>query len=405
MWLLGMAWKNLWRNKNRTAISMASIFFAVVLSVLSSSLQQGIFDNLVKNVVSFYSGYIQVHKVGYWDEQIIDNSFSRSRGVEKRLKAAENVSGVAPRLEVFALIASRELTKGTMIMGVEPDAENRITRLQKKIVKGHYLTSADNAVLLAEGLAKRLHVKIRDTVTIIGQGYHGATAAGKFPVKGILRFGVPQLNDQALVMPLSATQNMYGAEGMITSYVLSLRNIHALDGTAGAVRSHLGPAYEVLTWEEIMPDIRQHIESDTNNMRAISGILYLLISFGIFGTLSMMMVERRFEMGMLVAIGMKKALLAQLLLWESLLIVGTGCLLGILASIPLVFYLNRHPVTLEGDTAAAFERFGFEPIFPTATDPSNFINQGMTVLGIGLLLSLYPIYKVIRLNALTAMKR
>ncbi|WHF53109.1 FtsX-like permease family protein [Chryseobacterium gotjawalense] len=384
---------------------MASIFFAVVLSIITSSLQQGIFDNLVKNVVSFYSGYIQVHQKGYWDEQIIDNSFAVSADMEKKIKEDDNVTDVTPRLESFALISSLDVTKGCMVMGIDPEKENRITRLKEKVIKGSYLEDSARSVLLAEGLAQRLKVSVGDTITIIGQGYHGSTAAGKYPVKGVLRFGSPQLNDQMVMMPLQRAQELYGATGLATGYILSLKKTPDMDETAAFVQAKLGTQYEVMTWEEIMPDIKQHIRSDTNNMKVISGILYLLIFFGIFGTLSMMMIERRFEMGMLVAIGMKKGKLALLLLYESILIVLTGCILGILASIPVVHYLNRNPIRMGGETAKAFERFGFEPVFPTSTDPVNFFNQGMIVFVIGLLLSFYPIYKVIVLNPLTAMKR
>ncbi len=92
------------------------------------------------------------------------------------------------------------------------------------------------------------------------------------------------------------------------------------------------------------------------------------------------MVERKFEMGMLVAIGMKKIKLMILLLIESVLTVLAGCLLGIIASIPLVYYFNRHPLKIGGETAKAYERFGFEPIFPTSTEASNFISQGLIVV-------------------------
>lgn len=131
----------------------------------------------------------------------------------------------------------------------------------------------------------------------------------------------------------------------------------------------------------------------------------MLICFGIFGTLLMMMVERKFEMGMLVAIGMKKTKLMLLLLIESVLTVLAGCLLGIAASIPLVYYFNRHPIKIGGDTAETYQRFGFEPIFPTSVDASVFIRQGIIVLIIGLILSLYPMYKAMRLNPVTAMKK
>ena len=395
----------MWRNRNRTIISMAAVFFAVILSVITSSLQDGIFGNLVKNVVSFYTGYVQVHKQGYWDEQNLDNSIESSESVRQAILRIKNVTRVTSRLESFALVSSGDITRGAIVVGIETENENRITLLKNRLRYGDYLTDDDNAVLLAEGLAGRLNLLVGDTIVLIGQGYHGATAAGKYRVKGIIRFGSPELNEKTLFMPLGATQEFFGANGMITSYVLSLKNTSDLEFTASSSRAALGPSYEVKTWGEIIPDVKQHIETDSNNMKYIQGILYMLICFGIFGTIVMMMVERRFEMGMLVAVGMKKTRLIGLFLLESVFTVFAGCVLGLITSIPIVYYLNRHPLKMGGETARIYERFGFEAIFPASLDASNFISQGLIILVIGLVLSLYPIYKVIRLNPVTAMKR
>lgn len=405
MWLIKLAWKNLWRNKTRTFITMAAVFFAVILSVIASSLKEGVFENLVKNIVSFYSGYVQVHKAGYWDEQILDNSMEKSTAVEQKLIQQKNVKGIAARLESFALASSADITKGCLVTGIEPQNENLITSLQQKIIKGQYITDNDNAVLLAQGLAERLQLNINDTIILIAQGFHGSTAAGKYPVKGIVKFGSPDLNDRTLFMPLAAAQDFFSAYGMISTYVLSLSNPDLTEKTASTIRSSTGTDYEVMTWGQMMPDVKQHIEADSNNMKYVQGVLYMLICFGIFGTILMMMVERKFEMGMLVAVGMKKGKLMFLLLFESILTVLTGCIGGIIASIPLVILLNRHPFRMGGETAKAYERFGFEAIFPTSTDASNFIQQGLVVLVMGLVLSLYPMYRVWRLNAVTAMKR
>jgi ABC-type lipoprotein release transport system permease subunit len=111
MWLLKLAWKNLWRNKGRTLITVSAIFFAVILSSLAESLKQGIFDNLVKNVVSFYTGYLQVHKAGYQEEQILDNSFYNTPWIENKLKTDGNVTTVTPRLEAFALAYLKSLRR------------------------------------------------------------------------------------------------------------------------------------------------------------------------------------------------------------------------------------------------------------------------------------------------------
>jgi putative ABC transport system permease protein len=405
MFLLKLAWKNMWRNRNRTIITMAAIFFAVILSVATSSLRDGIFDNLVKNVVSFYTGYAQVHKQGYQDEQILDNSFEASAQTEQKILQDKNVSGITPRLESFALASSENITKGCLVVGIHPEKENQITSLKNKITTGEYLKDDDNAILLSQGLAERLKLQLNDTIVLIGQGYHGATAAGKYRIKGLLKFGSPDLNDKALFMPLAAAQDFYSAYGMVTSYVLSLYNTKNPEATAVGIASSLGKDYEALSWGELIPDIKQHIQTDTSNAKYVQGVLYMLICFGIFGTLLMMMVERKFEMGMLVAIGMKKIKLMILLLVESVMTVFAGCIFGIAASIPLVYYFNKHPLKIGGETAETYQRFGFEPIFPTSTDASNFIRQGVIVLIIGLILSLYPMYKAMRLNPVTAMKK
>lgn len=404
-WILKIAWKNIWRNPSRTFISMASVFFAVVLSTLAGSLKEGIFNNLVNNVVSFYSGYIQIHGKGYWDEQILDKGFEEEVHIQKILRQEKNITAFAPRLASFALVASEKTTKGCLVVGIDPDSEQETTQIQNKLLEGNYLKKDEQAVLCTAGLARRLSLQTGDTIYLIGQGFHGATAAGKYVVKGILRFGAPQLNDQALFIPVETAKTLFSTENRITSYVIQLKDPEKMNDVIQNLRKKLSAKYEVMQWGEMMPDIKQHIETDSNNMKYVQGILYLLICFGIFGTLIMMMMERKYEMGMLIAIGMKKSALIRMVMTESLITVMMGCLLGILSSIPLVYYLKLHPLKMGGATARAYEEFGFEAIFPTSTSAHIFWEQGIAVMIIGIVLSFYPIIEIIRLNPVEALKR
>lgn len=405
MWIVQLAWKNLWRNANRTMITMAAIFFAVLLSILMSSLKTGIFDNLIKDMVGYYSGFIQVHQAGYWEEQLLDNCFEENSEIQCKIRSHSQVREISPRLESFALASTGELSKGCLVLGINPVQEQSITHLSEKIVKGRYLSSNDLGILVSEGLLKRLKSHVGDTLVLFGQGYHGSTAAGKYPIQGVIQLGSPELNDKTIVMPLALTQDLYSATNMITSYVLSLQDTDDLMAIQSSLEKKLGKAYEVMTWQEMMPDIKQHIETDSANMKYVQAFLYLLISFGIFGTLLIMMAERRYELGMLVAIGMKKSKLSLLLLFESLFTVIVACILGILASIPVVYYLHKYPIRIYGEGAKAYERFGFEAVFPTSTDYHHFVNQGIAVLLIGLILSMYPVIKIIHLNPVDSMKK
>lgn len=405
MWLIGLAWKNMWRNRTRTAITMAAVFFAVILSVLTSSLKDGIFDNLIKNVVSFYTGYVQVHKAGYQDEQVLDNSLVYNSEFEGTIIAESNITNVSPRLETYSLVASGNQTRGCLVVGIDPEKEDKVTGLKSKITQGAYLGQNDKEVILSEGLSQKLKAGTGDTIYLIGQGYHGATSAGRYTVKGLAKFGSPELNNSIIYLSLPNARELYSAESLATSAVLSLADASMLDYAVTRLQNKLGSDYEVLSWEMIMPDVKQHIESDSKSMKYIQGVLYMLVSFGIFGTLLMMMVERKYELGMLIAIGMKKGKLCLLMAIESIFTVLAGCILGLAASIPVVQYFHHKPLRMGGETAAIYERFGFEAVFPTSTAADNFIYQGITVLIIGLILSLYPVYKVISTDPVKAMKR
>lgn len=404
MWLIKMAWLNLWRNRMRTLVSMAAVFFAVVLSITLTCLQNGAFEHLVENLVGYYSGYIQVHAAGYQNEPSLENGFRRSLHDEKKILAIANIASLTPRLESFALAASHDITKGVMVVGIDPKKENNCTALQKKLVLGNFLRAESKDVLIGSGLLRRLKLQVNDTLILIGQGYHGSTAAGKYRIGGVLRFGSPMLNDQVLFMPLTLAQELFSAEELITSYVLMLTKNDHPDAAAIHLRAMMGKQFEVLTWEEMMPDIRQHINSDRISTGIFRMILYFLVGMGIFGTMLMMMVERKKELGMLLAIGMSKSKLSLLLALESLLTVMGGCFIGLVFSVPLVYYLHIHPIRFSGELGSSWERFGFEAVIPASLNPDYFIRQVFAVLCIGLLISAYPVWKVIRMQVVQTLK-
>lgn len=384
---------------------MASVFFAVILSILLSSLQMGVFENLINNVVSFYSGYIQVHKAGYWNERIIDNCFRLDQDVMMKMRQISGVKGFVPRLESFGLGSNEEITKGLLIIGTDPAAEDQLTSLKKKIVKGQFLETQRRSSVISEGLAKKLMLDVGDSVVLLSQGYHGAFASGKFLIDGVVRFGSPELNDRSIYIPLSVAQEMFGADGMVTSLVLLIDNAEKIQALKAGAKEVLGNKYEVMSWDEMMPEIVQHVEADRAGFFIISGILYLIIAFGIFGTILMMASERDYEFGVLLAIGMKKLRLSSMLILETVLIAIAGVILGAVISVPLIIYFSNHPIKITGEVARIYEQFGFEAIFPTSTDPSHIYVQAVIVLFIAILISTYPVFRILFMNPVESMKK
>ena len=155
----------------------------------------------------------------------------------------------------------------------------------------------------------------------------------------------------------------------------------------------------------MLPDIDNHIRSDAANFYLFFGVLYILIAFGMFGTVLMMLNERRYELGILLAIGMSRVRLAALLAGETVLIALIGALAGVLISLPVVFYLSEYPIRFRGSMAEAYSRFGFEPVWPASLDGEIFLVQTLIVLAIAILVSVYPCLAVWRLQAVKSIRR
>lgn len=403
--ILKLIWRNLWRNSRRTLITMASIAFAVLFAVLMKSFQDGVFNNLIKNVVGYYSGYVQIHQKGYWDEQILDNSFELKKELNNRLQQNHQITAIVPRLETFVLASKGNTTKGCLLVGTDVVRENKLTQLKSKLIKGSYFENNEATVLLAEGLAKRLEVSVNDTIVLFGQGFHGVMAAGKYKIKGIIHLASPEMNAAFVYLPLTATQSFLSAENRLTSVSLGIDDPENTDAIAQNIKAIIGQQYEVMPWQDLIPDVANHIKADGFSFYIFSGILYLIIGFGLFGTVLMMTAERKYEFGMLIAIGMKKSKLQLIVFGETVLITFFGVLLGILLSLPLVLYLKEKPIRFGGELAKAYEQFGFEALFPTNVDQNIFITQSLIVLGMAVMIGVYPLWHIHGLDPVNAMKK
>ncbi len=400
-----LAWRNIWRNKRRTFITMASIFFALLFALVMRSMQIGSYDAMVNNVVQSYTGYIQIHSNGYWDNKIINNTFESSNTLIEKVLSANNVNLVIPRLESFALASAEQITKGVMVIGIEPDKENLLSKISDKIIKGYYLSNDDNGVLLAEKLAGYLKLSVNDTLVLLGQGFHGVSAAGKYPVKGIIHFPAPELNNQLVYMTLANCQEFYTAENRLTSLALMIKNNNTIDKTVNEIRNIINnDLYEVMTWDEMLTELVQIIEQDNAGGLIFLGILYIIVAFGIFGTVLMMTAERKREFGVIVAVGMQKTKLAIIVTIESIFIGLTGIIIGIIGSLPVIYYYYQHPIKLTGDLAISMENYGFEPIMPFAWETSFFFNQSLVIILITLIAIIYPISTILKMNVIRSLR-
>jgi ABC-type antimicrobial peptide transport system permease subunit len=134
------------------------------------------------------------------------------------------------------------------------------------------------------------------------------------------------------------------------------------------------------------------------------GILYLVIAFGVFGTVLMMTAERRREFGVLIAIGMQKTKLAGVMVYELLYIGLLGILGGLSVAVPAIIYGFYHPIHFSASMAKVWEEYGFEPVMEFQWIDKYFISQSVVVAVIVLVAAIYPLIKIRKMKAVNALK-
>ncbi len=399
-----LAWRNIWRNKRRTGITLASIFFAVILSSLMMSVKEGTYDRMIDASIGDFMGYIQVHAKDYWEEKNLDWSFVHDEDLKAQITSHKNVVAQLPRIESFALVASEDQTKGSMVVGIDPQLEAQYNKLDERVSEGSYLSQDDNGILIGDGLAEYLDLGVGDTIVLLGQGYHGSSAAGKYAIKGIVKFGSPELSKQLIFMPLKLSQILYATEGNINNLVLILDNNKNSLQISEDLEKALSDDYEVMDWTLLNSELVDMIEADRVEGYVFMFILYMVISFGIFGTVLMMLAERRKEFGVLIAIGMKRIQLAVLVWLEVMLISILGSFLGMFGAFPICYYMYANPIAIEGEMSEMTEEYGMEAVVQASIDPMVFANQAIVVAILASIIALYPLFKLLRVRAIDEMR-
>ena len=148
----------------------------------------------------------------------------------------------------------------------------------------------------------------------------------------------------------------------------------------------------------------QQIETDNVGGLIMLAILYMIITFGIFGTVLMMLAERWREFGVMVAVGMQKVRLGFVVIFEMILMGLLGIVAGIIASLPIVWYYNVNPIRLKGELAEMMESYGMEPVMPMALRSDLYINQSLIVIMLVIIALIYPVYTIFRINVIKALR-
>ncbi|MGR5062521.1 ABC transporter permease [Photobacterium sp. DNB22_13_2] len=402
--LLKLAWRNIWRQKRRTILTASALALTLALSLFMRSLQEGTYANNIENAARFYTGLIQLQHPEFAESHSIDDLLPMDDAFLQPAASHSNIARILPRIESFALAASEDKSKGVMVLGVDTMAEDRYSGISNRLAKGEFLAPDDQQVLIGEGVARYFGLDVGNELVLYGQGYRGQTAAGLYRIKGILDFPVAQLDNQLVYMPIALAQTLYSTGEQVTAWVMDVKPLAQLPMTLKQLSDDYKGEVNVRDWQDLAPEMAQQILMDKAGGIFIMYLLYGVVGFGLFATLLMMTLERQREFGVMLATGMLKRKIIALIGLESLMIGILGVVVGMVITLPVLVWFYFNPIALTGETAELVMEMGWEPILPMALDPLLMLDQVFIVLVLLVICLVYPMWRIRRLDVVSALK-
>ena len=242
---------------------------------------------------------------------------------------------------------------------------------------------------------------------LFGQGYQGMMAAGKYVASGIIDLKNPKLNEMTIFMDIKSAQEYISSENIATHLIVNKKEYYDEKKIAEDIKKAISNDYEVMTWKEILPELDQMITADNVGGLIMAFILYVIVCFGMFGTVLMMTEERMYEFGVLLSIGMNKIKLYLIILLETIILSSIGVIIGVVITRPISHYFNKTPINIESfgeGLGDAMGEFGFDPVMPFSINWDIPISHAFFIFSISILISVYPAIRILSLNPVKAMK-
>jgi ABC-type lipoprotein release transport system permease subunit len=358
---------------------------------------------MLKNIVSSYIGYIQIHEKGFWQEKTLDHSFEIEDVQD--LDSLDQVAFLSHRIEGYALASHKEDSRPVAVLGLNADVEKKHIKLNEKVVEGEYLSSSVKGLLVGKSLKEIMNLKLGDSLVFISQGYQGSMAAGIYAIKGFIDLKTPELNKRTVILNLDLAQDLFAMPNRVTTTVVGIKNTNWQKTHSKLLSVADTNALEVMNWQEMLPELKQLIAVDRAGGTFVLMILYAIIGFSLFGTVLMLTEERSYEYGVLVAVGMSKMNLMIVAVLETVIMAFVGVILGLIVAFPVVYYFHVYPINLSGQMQEVVEKFGFEALIPTSLDFSIAFTHASIILLLVILINLFTVFKIKRLQPVKAMRK
>ena len=403
---LKIAWRNIWRSKRRSVLTILAVAFSCTILVFFLSLQRSSWEASVNANASIFQGHLQVQRVGYNEFPDMEKLISAAAALEAQLGSLSGVRAAGLRAFGFAVVSSAERSYGAQIVGVEPQREMLLSTIPGLIKSGGYFTPGPQyQAVIGASLAANLKVAVGDELTILGQTAQGSVAAAILKIEGIFDTGVGELDRNLIQIGLADFQELFEMPDQAHALVINLNSAAALPEVEQRIKTILGTERDltVLNWEQLSPGLKQAIELDMSFGWLFYTSLVLIGTFSVLNTFLMSILERTREYGLLMALGLTPLRLLSTVMLESALLLGCGLLAGISCGAALVIYYGIKGFQVPG-SEEIMQTFNLSTAVHPSLSVAALTLGPLMILFFGLAAALLPALRIRKISPVEALR-
>lgn len=402
--LIAVAWRNIWRSKTRSLVILVAICLGLASGIFYMGFYKGMVDQRINSAIKTEASHIQIHHKEYLNNPDKKFVIADADSVVNTIKSVPGVKATSSRIIVNTMIQSPTTGAGVKVAGIVPEDEKQVTNLYTKIVEGSYFDGEKrNPIVIGKKLAEKLKVKLKSKVVITLQDMQGNMTGAAFKVEGIYETSNTAFDETCVFVRKSdLSRVLLMNNNSCHEIAVLLNNNDELTQVDQELQSKF-PKLDVKTWREIMPEVSLVENSFGLTMVIFMAIILLALLFGIINTMLMAVLERTKELGMLMAIGMNKVRVFMMILLETVMLSLFGGLWGILLGWLLNLYFGVKGIDL-GAWATAYKSMGFDTLVYTKLPMSVSMEIAVMVIVTGILASIYPALKALKLKPAEAVR-
>ena len=384
-----VSWRNLWRNRTRTNVTIAAVALCIAILIIFQSMIVGLIEKAVFNTTNLVIGEVQIHANGYLNDKSLYKDLKNTEKIKSIAK--KNNIGLVERSYGFGLISSGTKSAGTQFWGVNPESELMHFDFAKHINQGTFLnSSSSNKIVLGNKLALSLAAEVGTELVVFVQGADGSLGNDLFYVSGILKNVAENIDRSAAIILENDFNILFSSNNMIHEIALNSKGNFEAEEIQNLMSAEIKDV-EIDTWKQLMPTIALMTEKMSVFMRTLFSLIFTIAAgLGVMNTMIMSTYDRMKEFGIIRAIGATPWRIIKQVSLEAIILTFIASIIGTIVGLSAALYFQKYGFDVSGQGNFSFGGVVMDPIWKAS------VSLGIILLPIGLMMltsilsSLYP---------------